>query len=180
MSADDTAKQAQDFATTNPNAAPWTNVQACIASSVCERAKPGGPDFQDNTWAQTIVPRFVDRFVDGVDDPQSPWQGVLDECANLLFPFFKEDRCAFLMAEHHIKKDLADALLSMEELRTDGLVQTACGKKSDWDLVFEDIQTCISNEPGLTLDDFFGTGGIEDLRNQVRGNCQTVVGESDD
>ncbi len=173
--AEDTANLAQDFATTNPNAVPFTNVQACIATNICDRAKRGGPEFDDNSWAKAITVNFVRRFVDGVNDPNSPWQGVLDTCKT---PAVGSLVCSGLMAWQHIQKDLPDGLLRVEDLKKEGLVQTACGTDTDWETVFGDIQTCINNEPGLLeLSKRFGTLAVSILRDRVQASCRQTLGE---
>ncbi len=180
-SADATAEVARQFAATNPNAVPFANIQACIGSGTCGRAAPGPPDFDSNTWAETIVPKFIKKFLDGASTPNSEWQDILRRCAEF-FPFFAKLRCARLMAEQHIEKDLPIALLEMEPLKKKGLVPSACGTQRDWDTVFGDINSCVQSEPNLDplsniLLDLFGPGRIEALRDKVRENCRRALGE---
>jgi hypothetical protein len=173
MSADDTAKRAEEFATTNPNAAPFAKIQACIARKTCSQAKDG--TINDPEWAETVVPKFIDRFL----DQTGKWPEVLDQCQNSpltnLVPQIAQLLCAERMAKQHIQNDLGDAMTQTGDQFGDPL--RGCAQfDEDWNRVFDNILECIpeGNLPSDPFDliDSFIKDQVNDMRNDVRDSCR--------
>ena len=176
-SAEDTAKKAEEFANTNPNAAPFAKIQACIARKTCSQAKDG--TINDPEWAETVVPKFIDRFLDQTGN----WSQILELCENppatglhIIFPFpilISQQWCARIMAKQHIEEDLGDALTSTGKLL--GNPGRGCGSREDWDKVFDNIIECIPE--GELFDPLgFAESEVEERREDVRNSCRIKAG----
>jgi hypothetical protein len=171
--ADKTDERADDFADSNPNAAPFARIQACIARKACEDARAGPPLIDNPKWIDIVVPNFINRFLGEVGG----WEEILERCKNppvsslhklVPSPLISEQWCARIMAEQHIENDLLDALMAAGEALGDA--RAGCGTDNDWGQIFDRIQECIP--VGDLFDPFgFAESEVESRRESVRASC---------
>jgi len=83
-------------------------------------------------WLKYVVPDFVNPYL----NKTGGWPAVEAGCA--LTGKYGALLCAWSMAEYHIKNDLVPALS-----------KTGCGSDTDWNKVFDIIETC--SKPNVPL-----------------------------
>jgi hypothetical protein len=143
--------------------------QTCIARKSCDlRCR------MDNCkWMDRVIPDFVNPYLQKTGN----WSALESVCQLVKLnyrsygaPIVGDLLCAEAMAEYHIEVDLVAAMTA-----------TGCGSDNDWNLVYQQIQTCSGDTQTALLGGWpdaaknagadYAAWKVRKLRDQARAQC---------
>jgi hypothetical protein len=143
--------------------------QTCIARKSCDlRCR------MDNCkWLDRVIPDFVDPYLQKTGN----WSALESVCQLVKLnyrsygaPIVGDLLCAEAMAEYHIEVDLVAAMTA-----------TGCGSDNDWNLVYQQIQTCSGDTQTALLGGWpdaaknagadYAAWKVRKLRDNARAQC---------